>query len=69
METISPAKKVQEAYRIPNRLDKNMKSSQPIINKILNVQYKKILNFVRGNGRITFKARPIRFIPEFQQRL
>jgi hypothetical protein len=54
----------QEAYRMPNRLDKKRNFSSHIIIKILNAQNKeRILKAVREKGQVTYKGRPIRITP------
>ena len=61
---------IQEAYRIPNRLDQKRNPSCHIIVKTSNAQNKeRILKAVREKGQLTCKARTIRIIPDFSQRL
>ena len=57
---------IQEAYRIPNRLDQKRNSSHHIIIKTPNALNKeRILKAVREKGQVTYKGRPIRIIPDF----
>jgi hypothetical protein len=57
---------IQEAYRIPNRLDQKRNSSCHIMIKTPNTQSKdRILKAVRGKGQVTYKGRPIRITPDF----
>ena len=57
---------IQEAFRTPNRLDKNRKSSRHIIIKTPNALNKeRILKAVREKGQVTYKGRPIRITPDF----
>ena len=57
---------IQEAYRNPNRLDKNRNSSCHIIIKTPNALNKeRILKAVREKGQVTYKGRPIRITPNF----
>ena len=57
---------IQEAYRTPNRLDQKRNSSQHIIIRTKNALNKdRILKAVREKGRVTYKGRPIRIIPDF----
>ncbi|MBV2134755.1 hypothetical protein KRX52_18445, partial [Pseudomonas sp. MAP12] len=58
--------KVQEAYRMPNRVDHKRKSPRHIIIKTPNVQNKeKILRAAREKGQVTYKGKPIRITPNF----
>ncbi|KAL6045228.1 hypothetical protein STEG23_009520 [Scotinomys teguina] len=58
--------KIQEAYRTPNRLDPQNKSSRHIIIKTLNIQNKeRILRAATEKGQLTYKGRPIRITPDF----
>ena len=57
---------IQEAYRIPNRLDQKRNFSSQMIIKTLNVQNKeRMLTAVRGKSLVTYKVRPIRITPDF----
>jgi hypothetical protein len=57
---------IQEAYRSPNRLDQKRNSSRHIIIRPTNALNKnRILKAVREKGQVTYKGRPIRFIPDF----
>ena len=57
--------KVQEAYRIPNRLDQK-KSPHHIIIKTQNIQIKeRILRAAKEKGQVTYKGKPIRLTPDF----
>jgi hypothetical protein len=57
---------IQEAYRIPNRLDQKRNSSQHIIIRTKNALNKDtILKTVREKGQVTYKGRPIRITPDF----
>ena len=57
---------IQEACRIPNRLDQKRNSSCYIIIKTPNVLNKeRILKAVQEKGQVTYKGRPIRIIPKF----
>jgi hypothetical protein len=58
---------IQEAYRIPNRLDqKKKKISQHIIIRTTNALNKnRILKAVREKGQVTYKGRPLRITPYF----
>ncbi|KAL6039065.1 hypothetical protein STEG23_008290 [Scotinomys teguina] len=61
-----PPIKIQEAYRTPNRLDLQKKSSRHIIIKTLNIQNKeRILRAAKEKGQLTYKGRPIRITPDF----
>ncbi|KAL6035562.1 hypothetical protein STEG23_031936 [Scotinomys teguina] len=61
-----PPIKIQEAYRTPNRLDPQKKSSHHIIIKTLNIQNKeRILRAAKEKGQLTYKGRPIRITPDF----
>ncbi|KAL6089223.1 hypothetical protein STEG23_031369 [Scotinomys teguina] len=61
-----PPIKIQEAYRTPNRLDPQKKSSRHIIIKTLNIQNKeRILRAAKEKGQLTYKGRPIRITPDF----
>jgi hypothetical protein len=56
--------KVQEVSRTPNRLDQKRKSSHHIIIKTLNIQKKeRLLKAAREKVQVTYKGRPIKFIP------
>ena len=58
---------IQEAYRMPNRLDQNRNTSPYIIIKtpyVLNKE--RIVKAVREKGQLTYKGRrPIRITPDF----
>jgi hypothetical protein len=57
---------IQEAYRIPNRLDQKRNSSHHIIIKTPNALNKeRILKAVREKGQVTDKGRLIRITPNF----
>jgi hypothetical protein len=57
---------VQEAYRMPNKLDQKSNSFCHIIIKTLNAQNKeRIIKEVRVKGQVTYKGRPIRIISDF----
>jgi hypothetical protein len=57
---------MQEAYRIPNRLDQKRNFSCHIIIKTPNAQSKEgMLKAVREKCQVTFKGRPIRIKPDF----
>jgi hypothetical protein len=57
---------MQEAYRIPNRLDQKRNYVRHIIVKTPNSQNKeRILKAVREKGQVTYKGRPIRITPDF----
>ena len=57
---------IKEAFRIPNRVDQKMNSSQHIIVKVPSAQNKeRILKAVREKGHVTYKDRPIRTTPDF----
>ncbi|KAL6087914.1 hypothetical protein STEG23_008170 [Scotinomys teguina] len=61
-----PPIKIQEAYRTPNRLDPQKKSSHHIIIKTLNIQNKeRILRAAKEKGQLTYKGKPIRITPDF----
>ncbi|KAL6085855.1 hypothetical protein STEG23_033186 [Scotinomys teguina] len=61
-----PPIKIQEAYRTPNRLDPQKKSSRHIIIKTLNIQNKeRILRAAKEKGQLTYKGRPIRITSDF----
>ncbi|KAL6037201.1 hypothetical protein STEG23_016771 [Scotinomys teguina] len=61
-----PPIKIQEAYRIPNRLAPQKKSSSHIIIKTLNIQNKeRILRAAKEKGQLTYKGRPIRITSDF----
>ena len=56
--------KMQEACRIPNRLDKK-KSPRHITIKTINILNKeKNIKNCKGKGQVTNKGRPIRIIPD-----
>ena len=56
----------EEAYRTPNSLDYERKSSHHTIIKTLDAQNReRILKFVREKGQVTNKGRPIRITPDF----
>ena len=58
--------KIQEAYRIPNRLDQKRNSSQHIIIKTPNALNKeRISKAVRGKAQVTYTGRTIRITPDF----
>jgi hypothetical protein len=57
---------IQEAYRMPNRLDQKRKSSRHIIIRKTNELNKdRILKAVREKGQVAYKGRPIRITPDF----
>ena len=57
---------IQEASRIPNRLDQKRNSSGHIIIRTSNAINKdRILKAVREKGQVTYKGRPIRITPDF----
>jgi hypothetical protein len=57
---------IQEAYRIPNKLDQKRNSSCHIIIKSPNTLHKqRILKAVREKGLVTYKGRPIIITPDF----
>jgi hypothetical protein len=57
---------IQEAYRIPNRLDQKRNFSHHIIIKTPNAQNKeRILKAVREKSQVAYKGRPIRIPPDF----
>jgi len=57
---------IQEAYRTPNRLDQERKSSHHLVVKTPNAQNKeRILKAVREKGQATYEGRPIRITPDF----
>jgi hypothetical protein len=57
---------IQEAYRMPNRLDQKRNPFHHIIIKTTNAQNKeRILKEVREKGQVTYKGRPIRITPDF----
>jgi hypothetical protein len=57
---------IQEAYRIPNRLDKKSNSSHHIKTKTPNSLNKEgIVEALREKGQVTYKDRPIRITPNF----
>jgi zona occludens toxin (predicted ATPase) len=57
---------IQEAYRIPNRLDQKRNSSCHIIIKTPNALNKeRILKAAREKGQVTYKGRPIRIASDF----
>jgi hypothetical protein len=61
---------IQEVYKTPICLDQKRKSSQHIIIKIQNLQNKeRILKAARAKGRVTYKRRPIRIIPDFSTKI
>jgi hypothetical protein len=58
--------KIQEAYRIPNRLDQKRNSSQHIIIRTTNAPNKgRILKAVREKGQVTYTGRPMRITGDF----
>ena len=58
--------KVQEAYRIPNRIDRERNSPQHTTNKTLNIQDKqRILKAAKEKDQITYKGGSIRTVPDF----
>ena len=57
---------IQEAYRIPNRLDQKRNSSRHIIIRTTNALNKgRILGAVREKSQVTYKGTPIRMNPDF----
>ena len=57
---------IQKAFRTPNKLDQNRKSSRHIIIKTPNsLNKERILKAVREKGQVTYKGRPIRITPDF----
>jgi uncharacterized coiled-coil protein SlyX len=57
---------IQEAYRIPNRLNQKRNSSQHIIiRKTTELNKDRIPKAVRENGQVTSKGKPIRITPNF----
>jgi hypothetical protein len=57
---------IQEAYRIPNRLDQKRNSSRHIIIRTTNALNKdRILKAVREKGQVTYKVRLIRITRDF----
>jgi hypothetical protein len=57
---------IQEAYRIPNRLDQKRNASLHIIIRTTNALNKdKILKAVREKGQVKQNGRPIRITPDF----
>jgi hypothetical protein len=57
---------IQEAYRIPNRLDQKRNSSRYIIIRTTNALNKdRILKAVREKDQVAYKGRPIRITPDF----
>ncbi|KAL6088665.1 hypothetical protein STEG23_010199 [Scotinomys teguina] len=58
--------KIQEAYRTPNRLDPQKKSSRHIIIKTVKIQNKvRILRAAKEKGQLTYKGRLIKITPDF----
>jgi hypothetical protein len=56
---------IQEGYRTPNRPDQKRNSSPHIIIRTTNALNKnRILKAVRDKGKVTYKGRPIRIIPD-----
>jgi hypothetical protein len=61
---------VQEAYRIPNRINQKRNSTSHIITKTLTTQNKeRILKVLREKCKVPYKDRSIRIIPEVSKRL
>jgi hypothetical protein len=57
---------IQEANRIPNRLDQKRNSSRHIIIRTTNALNKdRILKAIREKCQVTYKGRPIRITPDF----
>jgi ribosomal protein L39E len=57
---------VQEASRIPNRLDQNRATPQHIIIKTTNTETReRILKAVREEKQITYKGKPIKITADF----
>jgi hypothetical protein len=57
---------IQEAYRIPNRVDQKRNSSRHIIIRTTNARNNdRILKAVREKGQVIYKGRPIRTTPDF----
>jgi hypothetical protein len=57
---------IQEAYRMPYRLDKKRNSSQHMIIRTTNALNKdRLLKAEREKRQVTYKGRPIRITPEF----
>jgi prefoldin subunit 5 len=57
---------IQEAYKIPNRLDQKRNFSNHIIVKTSNAQNKeRILKAIREKGQVTYKARSIRITLDY----
>jgi hypothetical protein len=56
---------IQEAYRIPNRLDQKRNSSRHIIIRTANALNKdRILKAVREKGQVTYEGRYMRITPD-----
>ena len=59
---------VQEAQRIPNKLDPKRNTPRHIIIKLPKVKYKeRILKQARGQERVTYKGVPIRLSADFSK--
>ena len=59
---------VQEAQRVPKRLDPKRNTPRHIIIKLLKIKDKeKILKEVRGKERVTYKGVPIRLSADFSK--
>ena len=56
---------IQEAFRTPNRLDQNRKSSLAHNNQNTKFTKQRILKAVREKGQVTYKGRLIRITSDF----
>jgi hypothetical protein len=55
---------IEEAYRMPKRLEQKRNSSCHIITKIINAQKKERILKTAQDSQETFKRRPIRILPD-----
>ena len=59
---------VQEAQRVPKKLDPKRNTPRHIIIKLPKIKYKeRILKAARGKERVTYKRVPIRLSPDFSK--
>ena len=60
--------KVQEAQRVPKKLDPKRNTPRHIIIKLPKIKHKeRILKAVRGKETVTYKAAPIRLLADFSK--
>ena len=61
---------VQEAQRVPRKLDSKRNTPRHIITKLPKIKYKeRILKEARGKERVTYKGVPIRLSADFSKEI